>query len=146
MVDLVEYHPPQQTFSRNLLHVKAGVEVPNPDILCPVALFPDVRDAQAPFLNRPCPFFAEDLRIDHGDRGYAGRFLDRSRIDNDDAVKLPDLIRRQSDPVRFAHCLNHIGGEDGNLLRGFPHRTGFLPEDGLAVNVDGEDGHNAVQG
>src|SRR5687767_14681033 len=134
VVDLVLQAAREQLGRLDLVRVAVEVHRAHDDVLWPLDVRIDVGDREAAFLRLGLARRLEDLGIDDDER----LSLD---VDHREALGTADLRRRQPDPARVVHRLEHVGHERAQVFRDLPHGHGALPQDRVAEDADVEDAH-----
>src|SRR5262245_22004906 len=91
----------------------------------------EARNAEAALLLELHALASDELRIDH--HNQAIRIAAEGDVDNKDSQCDPDLRRRQTDPRRGVHRLDHVCDNGGDIGRNRVDRPGRLVQELVAI-------------
>src|SRR5690606_17108108 len=97
----------------------------------------DLRDREAAFLGLVAPFRVQQLRIHEG-------VACPIHVADEQALLASDLRRRQADPLRGMHRLEHVVGEPANLVGDSFDRDRLLAQDRRAEYVNLQHAHDVA--
>src|SRR4051812_5584668 len=135
MIDLVLEASRKQLAPFHLVFLAVDVHRPYDDARRPL-------DIAIHFRNRETAFFPFDaLRIAVDDLGIEEHESLAIDIDHRQALEPTDLWRRQPDPLRRVHRLEHVIDETSQLGCHLGHDRRLLPEYGVAENTNIQQTH-----
>ena len=144
MVGLVLYRPRKIPACGNRLGPVLGVEIRACHHCGADDLAADAGERKAPLFLADRPLPVHDSGVPHHEghlhgrveRGVLGLFAPLRDVDDADALKPPDLLRREPHSLRVAHGLHHGLGKPHVVRPDRLHVAGLLPKHLLAIFED----------